>query len=146
MILYVPRWEIRRQTGQIIQTSSFLLCLLSDVWKRELCGYFHEKDTKQIVLCDVEPATFAMLLHLACCTPPAVVPSFSDLVDLALLADRFALDPLRVVLEKEAVRRLTLEDCPAILDLHAATASGLSCLPQAAVNLACDRFEVWHRM
>ena len=65
----------------------------------------------------------------------------SELVELALLADRFAIDPLRVALEREAAHRLTLVDCPQLLDLVVATTSGLNYLPLAVFDLACARFE-----
>jgi hypothetical protein len=124
-----------------LKTSSFLLCVLSEGWERQLHGCFQERSTKRIVLDDVEQDAFPTLILLACCVPRPIPPSFPELVTLALLADRFAIDPLRAALEWEAAHRLTLADCPTILNLSAAIATGLDALPRAARNLACDRFE-----
>ena len=93
------------------------------------------------MLDDVVPAAFSALLHYACCVPRPAPPSFFELVDLALLADRFAIEPLRVALEKEAARRITPVECPALLNLAVAADTGLAILPSAAAALACRRFE-----
>jgi hypothetical protein len=117
--------------------------MLSDVWERELRGDFAPIAGKRVVLHDVTPAAFSKLLSLACGAPSTPVSGLPELVDLAFLADRFALDPIRAALEAEAVRRLTLDAAAGLVETLSAIDSGLTALPRAAADLACSRFEAF---
>ena len=115
--------------------------MLSEVWERELRGDFAPTPGKRIILHEVAPAAFSKLLSLACGAPSTPVSGLQELVDLAFLADRFALDPVRAALEAEAARRLTLDATAGLIEALSATSSGLAALPRAAADLACSRFE-----
>jgi hypothetical protein len=115
--------------------------MLSDVWERELRGDFAPTPGKRVVLHDVPPAAFPKLLNLACGAPATPVSGLPELVDLALLADRFALDPVRAALEEEAVRRLTPDAAAGLVEALSAASTGLTALPRAAADFACAHFE-----
>jgi hypothetical protein len=115
--------------------------MLSEVWERELRGDFAPTPGKCVTLHDVAPSAFSKLLSLACGAHSTPVSGLQELVDLAFLADRFALDPIRAALEAEAARRLTLDAAAGLIETLSATSSGLAILPRAAADLACSRFE-----
>ena len=132
-----------RESGESDRASGFLLSLLSRVWHRELCGGFREATERRLVLEDVSPIAFRKVMGLACCVGgggATRTTGLGEVVELALLADRYEVVAVRDVLEAAAIRSLTVHSCAPLLDTRSSGAS-LSALSAAARAFALRHFE-----
>jgi hypothetical protein len=133
----------RRESGESNRASGFLLSLISRVWHRELCGGFREATERRLILEDVQPTAFRKVVGLACCAGGGhaiTTTGLGEVVELALLADRYEVVAVRDVLEAAAVRCLTVHSCAPLLDARSSGAS-LAALSAAARAYALSNFE-----
>ena len=116
---------------------------MSRVWHRELCGGFREAAERRLVLEDVSPVAFRKVMGLACCaggSGATTTTGLGEVVELALLADRYEVVAVRDVLEAAAIRSLNIHSCPPLLDTRSSGAS-LSALSAAVRSFALRNFE-----
>ena len=123
-----------------IKCSTFLLSLLSPVWRAKLCRHFSFKDTRTLRLEPRDAAAFPALLALGC-GQSATVTGFSMLLEVGRLADCYGLTAVCQTVEWHAGLNLTVDRAAEVLVSE--TTGALARLREASKELALCRFEAF---
>ena len=104
-----------RICGSVVKASAFLLCLVSPVFHKLLCGEFKERATRKIDLPEIDKAEFQIMIDLVCGKEINEIVEISTLITVAELADRFALVEVVAMLDDIIQDRINVETCAQVL-------------------------------
>ena len=122
------------------RVSAFLLCLVSPVLHKLLCGQFKERASKEIELLETEALEFQLMIDLACGHEIKDNGHASTLIKVAELADRYELIEVVSMLDDLLPERVTTEMCAEVLGKGPV---GLHRVSETAQQIALMNFETW---
>ena len=128
-----------RSSSTTLRASSFLLCLVSPVLHKMLCGSFSESQGKKLKLLDVDGEIFIKALNVWCGRVDSRGMELGELEQLATMADRFQITEVVSAVEEAAMTQLRMDNCGEMLMWS--RRYGLRQLKEGALKMAAERFE-----
>eukprot|EP00292_Cryptomonas_paramecium_P033241 CAMPEP_0113715802 /NCGR_PEP_ID=MMETSP0038_2-20120614/33488_1 /TAXON_ID=2898 /ORGANISM="Cryptomonas paramecium" /LENGTH=88 /DNA_ID=CAMNT_0000643157 /DNA_START=14 /DNA_END=277 /DNA_ORIENTATION=+ /assembly_acc=CAM_ASM_000170 len=87
-------------TGKVERFNKFVLCIVSPVLMKMVCGQFEESSSSQLQIDDVQDVIFGKAFDMFFGLN-AQVTGFSELLELGLVADRFEMTSVAKAIENE---------------------------------------------
>jgi hypothetical protein len=107
--------NVYRARGKNVETNTFLICLISPVLHKLVCGQFKERASRQLELPETDAAAFQMMIDLACGREINDCIEISTLIKIAELADQFGMDEVVSMLDDVISELINAENCTEVL-------------------------------
>jgi speckle-type POZ protein len=123
--------------GQEFEAHKFLLCSHSQVFKAMFKHDTIERQESKINITDTTPKAIEHMLHYLYSSKLSEVFPYEDAADVIQLADKYDMEPLKILVQRRLADQLTISnlcDIFHIAHLHNADQLMESCIPVAVVN------------
>ena len=132
--------SLSRSSTSSLRASAFLLCMLSPVLHKMVCGGFKESAAKRLEIDEVDQRDFEEVLNLWCCKGAVQAMELEAVARLASVAERFQIAEVGSALEEGLLRELKVDTCVDIFTM-ACCGAGLSRVEASARKFALEHFE-----